>query len=86
MPGGDRTGPEGKGQMTGRRMGLCVDKNEGLVSRQQGDRRFGQGRRLGLGRGPGRGFRAKFRGWLNSENEPTTSEIKQIKVKRKKKK
>lgn len=47
MPGMDRTGPEGKGPMTGRKMGKC----EGASPQQQG---FGRG--FGMGRGRGRRF------------------------------
>lgn len=44
MPGRDRTGPEGRGSMTGRGLGGCAD----------GERPGGQG--YGRGRGGGRGF------------------------------
>lgn len=55
MPGGDRTGPEGAGPMTGRRMGYCVGNiNPGLGFR----RGFGRGRGLyGNRGGAGYGFR-----------------------------
>ena len=48
MPGGDRTGPSGKGPRTGRGLGPC-----GTTEKQLEDNR-GLGR--GLGRGPGRGL------------------------------
>ena len=70
MPRGDKTGPEGFGSMTGRRMGTCVG-NEQTGSNHNSA--FGRG--LGLGRGfrggqRGRGF--SFRNNMffqeNSEN------------------
>ena len=45
MPNRDGTGPEGKGPRTGRQMGNCKDVKPIA------------GRRLGLGRWLGRGFR-----------------------------
>lgn len=61
MPGYDRTGPEGKGAMTGRGMGKCKDaarrrdtertENDDLQGRGRG-RGFGL---FGRGRGRGRG-------------------------------
>ena len=45
MPGYDGTGPEGKGPMTGRKIGPCA----GVPA--------GQGRGLGRGQGLGRGRR-----------------------------
>jgi len=49
MPGGDRTGPEGMGPMTGRRMGLCAGNEQ-------------SGNSYGFGRGFARGFRGNQRG------------------------
>ena len=72
MPGLDKTGPDGQGPMTGRKMGKCT--NFGAASKdktksdtqetddakeEQGRRRFGWGRgigRAGGGRGWGRGW------------------------------
>ena len=51
MPGFDKTGPEGKGSMTGRGMGPCNPK----TPKGQGVGR-GLGRGFGRGRGLGRGF------------------------------
>jgi len=48
MPGGDRTGPQGMGPMTGRRMGYCSGYNSPGYA-NPGPRRF-------FGRGFGRGF------------------------------
>jgi len=50
MPAGNRMGPEGRGPLTGRRMGLCVGTN---VSDSLFNSRFGRG----FGRRFGRGFR-----------------------------
>ena len=50
MPGGDRTGPEGRGPMTGRRLGYCT----GYQIPGYENPRYGLGR--GFGRGLGRGF------------------------------
>ena len=48
MPGGDRTGPRGKGPKTGRGLGFCTDNNSPGYTNPQG-RPFG-------GRGRGRRF------------------------------
>ncbi len=50
MPGKDKTGPQGAGSMTGRRMGYCAD-NE---NQQSGF--FGRGGRMGIGNRRGSGF------------------------------
>jgi len=47
MPGGDRTGPNGQGAKTGRGLGYCTGNTEPGYS---------QPKRLGLGRGHGRGY------------------------------
>jgi hypothetical protein len=60
MPGGDRTGPNGQGPMTGRRMGYCT-ANPNLPANLRG---FGLGR--GIRAGFGRGFR---RGFVTTETE-----------------
>jgi len=52
MPGGDRTGPMGRGPMTGRAAGLCAGyPNPGYTTPG-----YGQGFGRGQGRGVGRGF------------------------------
>lgn len=53
MPGRDRTGPNGLGSMTGRRMGFCADNKNQYFS----NRRFGNqtGNRSGFGNGRGYG-------------------------------
>ena len=53
MPRGDRTGPDGMGPMTGRRMGYCAGYDMPGYANQNG-RRMGRGLRLG------RGFRGGF--------------------------
>ncbi|MGM0528706.1 MAG: DUF5320 domain-containing protein [Bacteroidota bacterium] len=53
MPGGDRTGPNGAGPMTGRRLGFCVGNEEPGAF-------YGQG--YGFGRGAGMGYRHGFGG------------------------
>ena len=52
MPGRDRTGPEGAGPLTGRKMGFCA-----------GNQEPGFYRRAGAGFGRGRGFRHRLRYW-----------------------
>jgi hypothetical protein len=61
MPKGDKTGPEGKGKLTGRKLGLCSGNDKpgfenDTVPRQgkQRGERNGQGRRQGLRNGTGR--------------------------------
>ena len=50
MPGLNKTGPQGAGPMTGRRMGYCADNEN------QSRGFFGRGRGFGGGQGAGRGF------------------------------
>jgi hypothetical protein len=57
MPRGDRTGPNGAGQMTGRALGYCAGYNEpGFTAEGGRGRGFGRGLGGGRGRGYGRGF------------------------------
>lgn len=56
MPQGDRTGPEGKGPLTGRGQGFCMDFEIPEIEFSEFDREFGR-RFRGFGRGYGRGFR-----------------------------
>lgn len=58
MPRGDQTGPEGMGQMTGRRMGICVG---------------GQRQESFLNFGFGRGFRGRRNMRFNSSRNQTGS-------------
>jgi len=61
MPFRDRTGPEGKGSMTGRGAGDC-GSGEKVIAQNSG---FGRGRGAGrgFGRGRGRGDRGRGRGF-----------------------
>ena len=75
MPGGDRTGPNGLGPMTGRRAGFCA----GYSSPGFSNPRYGYGR--GRGRGFGRGFWGRRRYWYNDYpeqniNRPTNDDEK----------
>ncbi len=67
MPGGDRTGPEGTGPMTGRRMGYCVGNNNPGFGFRSG---FGRGRGFFGRRGGGFGYR--FRGGAGYQDYPET--------------
>ena len=70
MPGFDRTGPQGQGPMTGRRMGRCNPETQPKDSDTPANNAeefkdkgwFGYGRGFGRGRGMGRGFRHGFGG------------------------
>ena len=55
MPRGDRTGPEGQGQRTGRGLGNCTGNQSAGFTRGQGTG-FGFGNRAGRGVGRGGGF------------------------------
>ena len=73
MPRGDRTGPQGDGPMTGRRLGNCVGNYGPGFEFSQGN--FGRG--FGRGRGPGQGMRYRFgQGWnrFSAETPPSVSE------------
>ncbi len=85
MPGGDRSGPEGLGPMTGRRMGYCVGSNNPGFSFRGG---FGRGRgfygRRGGGfgygfRGSGYGYQAYPETDLYNDKEAIENEIKTLK-------
>lgn len=71
MPGGDRTGPNGNGPMTGRRMGYCRD-NDSITGTGQ-SYGFGRGggwrNSSGFGRGGGFGFRRSV-GFNAAQNAP----------------
>lgn len=58
MPRGDRTGPDGLGAMTGRRMGYCAGYDSPGFTKgvPRGRAGYGYGRGFGYGRGYGRGF------------------------------
>ncbi len=90
MPRGDKTGPEGRGSMTGRGLGSCAGENStNLNSSTFG---LGLGRRLGRGMGNGRSFGNRFQSgnrWFNrgfnsssdSEKSLLENEIKTLKEK-----
>jgi hypothetical protein len=82
MPRGDKTGPNGQGAMTGRKMGLCTgNSNAGYVNSTEsyGFGRQGRGFGLGIrnGRGRGFGFSRGFAENTNSTN-PSNSENQQL--------
>ncbi|MBN1952791.1 MAG: DUF5320 domain-containing protein [Bacteroidales bacterium] len=54
MPGFDRTGPEGQGSQTGRRLGKC-NPNARKTENQQNADEFSMGLGLRRGRGASRG-------------------------------
>ena len=67
MPRGDRTGPQGLGPMTGRRMGDCADAGSNGPTGYG----FGRGffsRAWGGGRGYGRGF-GLFNRWTDVDSK-----------------
>ena len=64
MPFRDRTGPEGRGAMTGRGAGDCAGVNEPNRGISQGWG-FGRGRGAGRGFGRGRGGWGQRRGFWN---------------------
>lgn len=67
MPGGDKTGPEGSGPMTGRKLGLCKGNDSAGFSVARRGVAFGQGRSLGHRNGRGRGMRNGNRGRFNRD-------------------
>ena len=74
MPGGDRTGPEGRGPMTGRGAGYCAGYNVPGYMNQAARGGFGMGRG-GWGRGRGRGWRNMYYatglpGWMRYGRAP----------------
>ena len=72
MPQEDRTGPEGRGSLTGRGFGICTEEDIEKVEYIEPIRRergFGFGRGIGLGRGRGIGLGrgrgiGRGRGWF----------------------
>jgi len=63
MPGGDKTGPAGRGPMTGRAAGYCTGYGAPGYANPAPGRNFGAGFRRGCGAW-GRGF-GGGRGWRN---------------------
>ena len=79
MPGGDRTGPEGLGPMTGRAAGSCAGSSAPGYMSAAGGRGL-----AGRGRGGGRGWRNRFfatglPGWMRAGfgHQPTPVDEKQ---------
>ena len=68
MPRGDKTGPNGQGMMTGRKMGYCAGFNVPGFMNGTG---FGGGFGGGFGRGFGRGRR-----FMNNTNPVETQDLK----------
>ena len=60
MPRGDKTGPEGKGALTGRGLGGCSPEDEKDIKKKT-DWRAALGRKLGRGRGRGIGPKTGIR-------------------------
>lgn len=83
MPRGNKTGPEGKGPMTGRGLGSCTGENP--TNSNYSTFGLGLGRRLG--RGMGKSFGSRFqsgnrgfnRGFSSSDSEKNLLE-KEIKT------
>ena len=59
MPGGDRTGPQGRGPMTGRSAGFCAGFSGPGYANPEPVRGFGRG----MGRGFGRGYWGRRMFW-----------------------
>ena len=79
MPGGDGTGPMGRGPMTGRAAGLCAGyPNPGYATNPGYGRGYGRGWGRGVGRGFwGRGRRFWYRGYNDTPfNQPSPEEEK----------
>ena len=68
MPGGDGTGPMGRGPMTGRGLGLCAGYSSPGYTANSG---YGRGFGRGWGRGFGRGYWGRGRGfWWRGYRDP----------------
>ena len=83
MPGYDKTGPEGQGQMTGGGRGYCVPRRQDIqsgygVGRGGLPRGGGRGRCFGGGRGRGFGVgRSLYRGFRGIFQPDTSEDVKQ---------
>lgn len=86
MPGGDRTGPEGGGPMTGRREGYCTGNDApgytsgtpGLARRGAGFRGGGGYGRRARGGGGGRGMGNRYADPLARENEELRRRVEEL--------
>jgi len=78
MPGGDRTGPMGRGPMTGRAAGLCAGYPNPRYTTPGYGRGFGRGWSRGARGGFwGRGRRFEYREYNDASfNQPSTEEEK----------
>ncbi|HNS17863.1 MAG TPA: DUF5320 domain-containing protein [Bacteroidales bacterium] len=72
MPGFDRTGPEGQGPMSGRKMGRCTNYGKGRKKQTTSDDEIKKDEDLpenpagkGLGQGRGKGGRGRGMGRQN---------------------
>ena len=78
MPRRDRTGPEGRGPMSGRGFGSCAGYPRPGYERGRGmgrERGSGRGRGFGRGRGPGRGWRWRRFQNVDTQIDPCYGEI-----------
>jgi hypothetical protein len=74
MPGFDRTGPEGRGPMTGRGLGFCNDYRLKVGYRRGVRPRFGLRSNRAYGFGKGYGYRARFRALEDEAMDFNTSD------------
>ncbi|MDX9696739.1 MAG: DUF5320 domain-containing protein [Bacteroidales bacterium] len=73
MPRGDKTGPQGFGPMTGRRMGLCVgNNNPGFANNT--NTRFGFGRQFKSENSGGQGRRLFGRRFFTSDMQELSTD------------
>ena len=73
MPKGDKTGPAGSGELTGRQMGYCTGHNTPGYMNPCFGRGFGQG--FGRGRGFGRRLWTTPQEMIQVNKEPTEKEL-----------
>lgn len=73
MPGLNKTGPAGAGQMTGRQLGRCTGNLEDFPG--GGYRNLRRGFRGGFGRGGGRGFGFRWGNPFGHHNESSLSDV-----------
>jgi len=73
MPRGDKTGPQGFGPMTGRRMGLCVGNNNPEIENNT-NAGFGFGRQSRNGNSGGQGRRFSGRRFCANDMPELTND------------